>query len=39
MLKIMQVLKGLAEFWPKLSESVKIREVRSAFSVEMCTQF
>lgn len=33
MLKVIQVLKGLPGFWPKLSESVKIWEVHSAFSV------
>lgn len=31
--KIMRVLKGLAGFWPKLSELVKIWEVPSAFSL------
>lgn len=32
MLRIMQVHKGLAGFWPRLSELVKIWEMHSAFS-------
>lgn len=33
--RIMQVLKGLAGFWPKLSELVKIWEMHSAFSLSV----
>lgn len=36
MLKVIQVLKGLPGFWPKLSESVKIWEMHSAFSISFC---
>lgn len=39
MLRIMQVLKGLAGFWPKLSELVKIWEMHSAFSLSVIVLF